>query len=1213
MDSRSPSLVACFVVLAAITTVLASAADNAVTAEPEKLTDDQLRQALRHIGEKQQDGQVQWGDGTGDRLLSEVVRRGGKQWEAELRALIEERKGENEGAKQMKSASSHGYLSILTALRQIQHEPDPLMILVAGKASLDCKVGYLPAIEAALTNLDVRREPVTIQVEQDSWEARPSHWQVSVRDANGRELSQRPAPVRVPGKLSREYTLGYEESFVVRLRVMDYVDIPAPGTYTVHILYHDEVAIADRGRMEGMIVCKSLPLRLEVSPIEVEITDEDRKAARDYIRQLPAAGRVKILGGSYNEYVHDFIAPESPCGRLLKLDWKAVPDLIDAALDPQLGPAQRAQVLAILFSVTHQHDPRGTPGVLGPYEYRHSGWVTWGGPDHVGPFSLYSSSMESQIFGEDGRHETSRMAMDGPPAGTPAQLEAARQPELAGNGKIDEKVQIQFAEQWRAWKENGYIRVKQPTEPGRNVASTSASPTGSTVETEQAKAIAQIEKLGARVTVTEETPGKPVIEVYFFATDGTDASLPKLKDLPNLKSLELKHTDVTDAGLANLKKFTQLQTLDLSSTMVTDTGLEHLKGLAQLQTLNLEWNQITDAGLVHLKGLSQLQSLNLMNTKVSGPGLVHLKGLTQLQTLNLEWNQVADTGLVHLERIGQLQTLNLNGTKITDAGLEHLKRLAKLRTLDLTGTQVTDAGLKHLSGLTQLQMLSLNGTQITDAGLVNLKGLLELEDLNLDGTKVADAGMKHVESLTKLQTLCLAGTKITDAGLVHVERLSNLKSLDLSKTQITDAGLVRLKVLSHLETLDLNGTKVSSAGIKTLQQALPKRTVHWNPPALPAANEIRNWSDNQLRAALEESELGGENALLLLETVRRGDDGWKKFLASREESLNRLLQSSLSDSSNDAFFARWRLSNLELLTALRRNQNRPDPLRILIAGKLKRSYPLDEKPDFALRITNLDEEKRAVHGFTIGGDYRTGRLARWRFEIRDEKGKMVPIISPFGFIGGGISQQQTLEYGESWEAELPLKKYVHITAPGKYTMRVYYHNTVEIVDRERIDDLICSHSAEMTLEVTPIRMRVTEQERQNARKWISELPDAGPVKMAIGIAEPEKFLDPKSAPGKLQRMYTSAVPDLIDAALEPSLKPVQRAWVLAMLFAITGHNDPRGTLLFGGNEILGPVEYMGEGEGSSSGGKIDLEKQRAFAETWRVWKTDHYYVVEKQQ
>ena len=68
----------------------------------------------------------------------------------------------------------------------------------------------------------------------------------------------------------------------------------------------------------------------------------------------------------------------------------------------------------------------------------------------------------------------------------------------------------------------------------------------------QAKAIAEVIRLGGKVTVDEKSPGKPVIGV------------------------SLRHVEVTDAGLECLKEFPQLQLLDLDHTQITDAGLECL-------------------------------------------------------------------------------------------------------------------------------------------------------------------------------------------------------------------------------------------------------------------------------------------------------------------------------------------------------------------------------------------------------------------------------------------------------------------------------------------------------------------------------------------------------------------------------------------------------------------------------------------------------------
>ena len=50
------------------------------------------------------------------------------------------------------------------------------------------------------------------------------------------------------------------------------------------------------------------------------------------------------------------------------------------------------------------------------------------------------------------------------------------------------------------------------------------------VNPEQAKAIAEIEKLGGKVTVDEKSPDKPVIDVYLSGTEVTDtADFPRLR------------------------------------------------------------------------------------------------------------------------------------------------------------------------------------------------------------------------------------------------------------------------------------------------------------------------------------------------------------------------------------------------------------------------------------------------------------------------------------------------------------------------------------------------------------------------------------------------------------------------------------------------------------------------------------------------------------
>ena len=369
------------------------------------------------------------------------------------------------------------------------------------------------------------------------------------------------------------------------------------------------------------------------------------------------------------------------------------------------------------------------------------------------------------------------------------------------------------------------------TKAGANTESKPGPTPALTTESnaEQAKAIAEIEKLGGSVTRDEKDPGKPVIGVYLTmglrtgTSKVSDDDLACLKGLTQLRLLWLTGTNVTGSGLAYLKDLTRLQDLDLRYTPLTDAGLEHLKGLTHLKRLLLVETQVTDAGLEQLKGLTELQELFLWHTNVTDAGLEHLKGLTQLQKLVLTYTKVTDAGLEHLIGLTNLRSLDL-GARVTDAGLEKLKGLTQLRSLDLAGAKVTDAGLEHLKALQGMLSLDLGHTKVTDAGLLPLAGLINLEFLGLTATKITDAGLEHLKGQTKL------------------------RQLDLRSTPVTDAGLEHLRGLTKLERLLLDDTKVTDEGVKKLQRALPKCEIgyktaeeHSTPaapePATPKAND----------------------------------------------------------------------------------------------------------------------------------------------------------------------------------------------------------------------------------------------------------------------------------------------------------------------------------------------------------------------------------------
>src|SRR5262249_39671451 len=119
------------------------------------------------------------------------------------------------------------------------------------------------------------------------------------------------------------------------------------------------------------------------------------------------------------------------------------------------------------------------------------------------------------------------------------------------------------------------------------------------------QAVAALVKLGARIDVDDKRSDKPVVAVRFEGNQGGDGDMVHLEPLTQLELL-VPPVGITDAGLTHLKDLKQLRDIDLQTKSVGDAGMAHLRDLTELRTLALDGTQVGDAGLAHLQGLTQL-------------------------------------------------------------------------------------------------------------------------------------------------------------------------------------------------------------------------------------------------------------------------------------------------------------------------------------------------------------------------------------------------------------------------------------------------------------------------------------------------------------------------------------------------------------------------------------------------------------------------------
>jgi tetratricopeptide (TPR) repeat protein len=366
-------------------------------------------------------------------------------------------------------------------------------------------------------------------------------------------------------------------------------------------------------------------------------------------------------------------------------------------------------------------------------------------------------------------------------------------------------------------------------------------------------------------------------------------------------------------------------------------------------------------------------------------------------------------------------------------------------------------------------------------------------------------------------------------------------------------------------------------------------------------------------------------------SLSREGNTYERLLVEMAQRKGSLIEDCLNEHSGardrEMLKEHPRLQNLEVLTALRRVQGKPDPVPVEVAGPehLISVYP--DIPDLAVALRNRDGGGDPI-AIVLGGDYRSGRPARWCVQVHDSRGRLLPGVPRLDSIGGGILLETALEPGKADEAVLGGRKFVEIPGPGEYTFRILHHDSVCLADlggtpdEVTTGDRITCRSKTLRLTVRPREIAVTPADRAETQKLLDALDPGGPVVVAAGTYGKwaHELIPPESPTGKLLTRRWQAVPTLLEELERKELGEKRRARVLALLFSITGRNDPRGDCRFFPDEskVLGsytaqdgpwtvsadPGKIAGAGwsDPYSVKGTIDPEQQKEFARRWLAWK-----------
>lgn len=348
----------------------------------------------------------------------------------------------------------------------------------------------------------------------------------------------------------------------------------------------------------------------------------------------------------------------------------------------------------------------------------------------------------------------------------------------------------------------------------------------------------------------------------------------------------------------------------------------------------------------------------------------------------------------------------------------------------------------------------------------------------------------------------------------------------------------------------------------------------------------------------------------LNEMARRGGDRWAAVLQTELEQVRREVTVTNGHKSP--------ADDLEVLTALRRAQGKRDPLKVAVQWEGTPLFEFPELPVFALRLENDDEEGESF-GFTIGGDYRSGRLARWTVEITDAAGEDVrrPVDWPWG-VGGGIFNRAVLAAGASWGAEpfrhtgdpeeprpllLPMREYALPTRPGSLVARVVYHDRRDLTYVTEPQPFVYHRSAPLPFEWAAREVTLTAAEVHELRELIEDLYAERVYLLSTPWSPARAPEEGETAAELLYNRGYDSLPLLLESLVADERTPEQRARLFAMLFSLTGLHDPRGA-----RGSLGECRYTGRrmtGGGEMGGGTWrdqgpDPEIQAPLVERWKA-------------
>src|SRR5262249_10353049 len=147
--------------------------------------------------------------------------------------------------------------------------PDPITITAAFLEDGVVTTRQLPTLVVSLKSADLEQIAIGLKLGRDYRLPRAPRWRFEVTSCTGRRVPIRPNPDRSKpeSQLMKDALCVSGATLITHLPMERYVSLGEPGEYTVTILYHNNLPIADladTAALDDLIIFRSAPFKLTV-------------------------------------------------------------------------------------------------------------------------------------------------------------------------------------------------------------------------------------------------------------------------------------------------------------------------------------------------------------------------------------------------------------------------------------------------------------------------------------------------------------------------------------------------------------------------------------------------------------------------------------------------------------------------------------------------------------------------------------------------------------------------------------------------------------------------------------------------------------------------------------------------------------------------------------------------------------------------------------